>query len=176
MLLQRPSAVPQTQHPPTQFPRLLSSSSPGSFDPRMPYRSLPVGAGNRGRLLTRVSTWRVRTGLSVSDPASARHSAPLSSRSSRQNGGREGRRVMTGRDRAPAPERLLRRWRLGQRTLGAQARLDWTGRGGAGREEQAPPSAALPPPCPHLLVGGGRGEPSLPLRSGGRADSEGSVG
>lgn len=141
--------------PPTQF--LHFSSFTGSFRaPRAPPRSLSLegwrGGGSekeglgrwRGSLLTSVSTWRVRTGLSVSGPASARHTAPLSrSSSNSRSGQRKGRRDMTrpGWDTgAPGQAERVQATRTPQ----LQARLVW-----AGRKKRAPP----PPACPHLLEG-----------------------
>lgn len=105
----------------------------------------------RGSLLTRVSNWRVRTGLSVSGPASARHTAPLSSRSSSSRSGQsKGRKDMTRPGwGTKAPGKAVRV--QATRTPQLQARLVW-----AGRKERAPP----PPACPHLLEG--RSQHSLP--------------
>jgi hypothetical protein len=102
---------PQTQHPPIQFPHFLFSPLPGSFRLLYSLREYSCRAGWAGDLdclLTRVSTCRVRTGLSVSGSASAQHTAPLSSSSSSRSGRSEGRRVMTGPGQGPGNEdRLL---------------------------------------------------------------------
>lgn len=157
--------------PPTQCQLFLSCAFAGSFGPHAPptipglkgwRRRRGGGGGGRDSVLTRVSTWRVRTGLSVSGPASARHTAPLSSggsSSSSRSSQSKGRRDMTGRGRSTGAPGRPGCSDAGDRDAlpQLQARLVW-----AGRKERAPPPAALPPPCPHLLEGRIRSIHSLP--------------
>lgn len=161
LLLLKPCYHIETQH---LLPQLRSITSPLRSQvhlepppPVLPHDPLALKDGGEGgreggfegwrrSLLTRVSTWRVRTGLSVSGPASARHTvAPLSSSSSSSSwsGQSKGRRDMTRPAWGTgAPGQAVRV--QATRTPQLQARLVW-----AGRKERAPP----PPACPHLLEG-----------------------
>lgn len=155
----------ETQH---LLPQLSSCASfllrsQVHLESQAPPRSLALkgsgGAGGGGgewhhRLLTRVSTWRVRTGLSVSCPASARHTAPLISSSSNSRSGRsKARRVIIGPGQStgvPGQAVWVHATRSGSLTPGQ------TGMGGLQGASSSscccsPPSTLSPPPR------GGRG-------------------
>lgn len=143
--------------PPTQFLHFLSSSLTGPFrvpgSPAIPglkgWRRGMGGGEQLDSLLTRVSTWRVRTGLSVSTSASARHTAPLISSSSNSRSGRsKGRRVMIGLGQStgvPGQAVRVHATRTGSLTPGQ------TGMGGlqgasSSSSSCSPPSTLSPPP------------------------------
>lgn len=150
--------------PPTQFLHFLSSSlSQDHLESQASPRSLAIkGNGRTGgeagewhhSLLTRVSTWRVRTGLSVSGPASARHTAPLMISSSNSRSGRsKGRRVMIEPGQSTRIPGQAVRVRARDQDRFPHSRPDWYGRVYKALAPPPPPLVALPPLCPHLLEG-----------------------
>lgn len=148
--------------PPNSVPEVLFPAT-GSFRRVFAQRTCPTDRDN----LTRVSTWRVRTGLSVSNPVSARHTAPLcSSNDSRQSGSSDGRRVMTGHGAGRGTPGQAARVAVVRTAVPSVPRPDWTGRGGSETHQ-----LLLLQPFLHLVPTSWReeatGSPPYPLRSGG---------